>query len=165
LIAQVFRFLLRLTDELSLNVFRETTIVLFCSIFTSLKDTKSLQIAFNTLTTAIENSPTSFKNLWSRVTSILAQRKWIPDIKVFSKLLPLGQFTELFHSLMSIDNFTLEVQKWCLDFLVSHFIINHFRFGNIWSSVEGYFLLLIDNQETEEIASVIFLHIVHLGFS
>lgn len=61
LIAQCFHYLIRLTDEMQLYDDREIAISSFCGLFSLTNDQESLLIAFNTLTTAIENSPCTLR--------------------------------------------------------------------------------------------------------
>ncbi|OHS94293.1 hypothetical protein TRFO_39500 [Tritrichomonas foetus] len=168
ILMQGIHSLVLLTNELILDDARGSTIAAFCTILVTPKGPDAdevKKIAFETTISAIETAPTAFKGHWTKIMTALSEFLWIPNNFEFTLTIPVEQLTEIALSLLSINDGESKTRLWSMMFLVDLLIANMFRFDKIWPSVEGYFCLLIDNDESQQPSIKAFFKLLENGFT
>lgn len=123
---------------------------------------ESKQAFFETVTSAIDTCPEAFNGHWGKVMTAVMEFEWVPDEATFSQRISIENVIELCLSILSINAIDRE---WPLAFLVKILCANNHRFEPIWSAVEGYFLLLIDDPESMQTALEALLEMLATNFT
>ncbi|KAI5510440.1 guanyl-nucleotide exchange factor family, partial [Trichomonas vaginalis G3] len=158
---QSLTFLIMLSNELNID---DARISVSCTFCTCLASSQSfIQTAtFETVTSLIENAPSSFVGNWGKIFQALIPSNWIPDTGIFSTKLNDDQVIEVVLALLSINT---DSKKWPLAFIVKILCSNKHRFHIIWQSLEGYLLLLLDDHQTTNEALNTFVSLLQEDFT
>ena len=168
ILLQGIHSLVLLTNELILDDARGSAIAAFCTTLVTPKGSEAEEFkktAFETVTTAIETTPTAFKGHWTKIMTALSEFLWKPHDLTFTKTIPLDQIIEILLALFSINDGETKTREWSMFLIVDILITNMHRFDQIWPSVEGYFCLLIDNDESQAPALAAFFKLLNDGFT
>lgn len=160
--------LILLTNELMLDDARGSAVAAFCTILVSPKGPEAdevKKVAFETVISAIETGPTSFKGHWTKILTALSEFLWVPTNYDFTINMPTDQLIEFLLALFSINDGAVKTREWSMLFIVNGLIVNIKRFEQVWPSIEGSFCLLLENEETQEPSLNAFFKLLREGFT
>lgn len=168
ILLQELHSLVLLTNELGIDDARGSAISTFCTILVAPKGPEADEVkktAFETVISAIENTPTSFNGHWKKVMTTLSEFAWIPANYDFTKNIQVDQIIEIITSLFSINDGDANTKDWSILFTVDVLIANISRFKQIWPSIEEIFVQMIQNDESQETTMKSFYKLLREGFT
>lgn len=157
-----------LTNELMLDDARSSSIDTFCRILTEAKGPEADEIkknAYITVSSAIETTPSVFKDNWNKLIVVLSRYFWKPQNFSFTQNLPLKQVIEIFLSLFTITDASQAVCEWYNSLLADMILANITKFKEIWTEIEEPFMLEIINSNTQIESLNAFYKIINEGFT
>ena len=160
ILMQALHFLIILVTEMDIEQARTSVISSFADCLTSEIESVK-QSAFETVTSVMQVCSNAFIGHWNKILQSLIAFDWLPDTGDFSKSLKDDQIIELLLSLFSINS---ESREWPLAFLVKILISNNDRFSLLWTSVEGYILLLVDDFDSMDDALAVLIELLSEDF-
>jgi len=136
ILLQGMHSLVALTHELMLDDARGSAINAFCNILITPETLEVKNIAYETVTSAIETSPAAFDDHWTKIMSALSEFRWAPSSPEFCSSLTVRQLIEICQGLLTIAN----GGNWALGIVNEFLLANLQRFPEIWPSIEKNFL-------------------------
>ena len=160
IVMQALHFLMVLATEMELDETRASVICTFCTCLASATNAVK-QSAFETVTSLIEVCPNGFSSHWGKILQALQRFDWLPDSCEFSHTMNDDRIVEFLLALLSINS---DAKGWSLAFIANVLMANNSRFSQLWLTVEGYILLLIDDPDSMDDALAAFLELLSEDF-
>lgn len=157
-----------LTNELMLDDARGSAIGTFCTILVQAKGPDADEVkktAYLTVSSAIETTPSVFKDNWNKLITVLSEYLWKPTSLSFTHNLPLKQIVEILLALFSINDGSQNTSEWSNSLLADIILVNISKFKKIWIEIEEPFLMEIINSNTQEKSLNALFKIINEGFT